>query len=79
MTLTDAELAEWFRDPVTQHFLVGLQTKREEAKEAWARQAYFDREDPAKSTYLNLYALASVDILDQVIQLVEETRPQNER
>lgn len=79
MTLTQAEYEDWWRDPVTQHFLMGLQAKREEVKENWARQAYVDPDSPARSAHLNLYALASIDVLGQVIELVEEARPQPKR
>lgn len=78
MQLTSREYAEWWADPVTQHFLLGLQAKREETKENWARQAYVDENSSEKSARLNMYALASIDVLDQVIQLVEEARPQTE-
>lgn len=74
--ITQHEREEWFRDPVTQLFLEGLATKREEVKESWARQLYFDETDPRRSDRLNLYALASIDVLGQVIDLVEENRPQ---
>ena len=74
--ITRMELENWFRDPVTQHFLEGLRVKREEVKESWARQAYFDEQNPQRSDRLNLYALASIDVLGQVIELVEENRPQ---
>lgn len=75
--ITQSELEEWYRDPCTQRFLEGLQTKREEVKESWAKQVYFDEADARRSDRLNLYALASIDVLGQVIDLVEENRPQN--
>jgi hypothetical protein len=74
--ITRNEMEEWFRDPVTQRFLEGLALKREEVKESWAKQVYFDEADPRRSDRLNLYALASIDVLGQVIELVEENRPQ---
>ena len=74
--ITQHEMEEWFRDPVTQQFLEGLRVKREEVKESWAKQVYFDETNPTRSDRLNLYALASIDVLGQVIDLVEENRPQ---
>lgn len=74
--ITRNEMEEWFRDPVTQLFLQGLVTKREEVKESWAKQGYFDENNAERSSRLNLYALASIDVLGQVIELVEENRPQ---
>lgn len=74
--ITRNEMEEWFRDPVTQLFLTGLHTKREEVKESWASQVYFDEHSRERTERLNLYALASIDVLGQVIDLVEESRPQ---
>lgn len=77
MQMTEAERREWFESPVTQLFLGELRTRRFQATQDWAAQSFFDAEDTEKSSRLNLYALAGVDILDQVITMVEEHRPQN--
>ena len=76
MQLSQHELEEWFRDPVTQRFLSDLILKREETKERWAQQAYIDFDSAERSSRLNLYALAGIDVLGQVIEMVEEYRPQ---
>lgn len=78
MQLTRREFEEWWHDPVTQHLLLTLQSKREETKENWARQAYFNKDSAEETSRLNLYALAGLEVLDQVISLVEEARPQLE-
>lgn len=74
--LTQHDREEWWRHPMTQEFVRKLTATREEAKESWATQAYFSRTDPSYSDRLNLYALAGVEIIGQVIEMVEENRPQ---
>ena len=76
MQLTKHEKEEWFRDPVTQEFLESLHLKREETKERWALQSFVDFDSAERSSRLNLYALAGIDVLGQVIEMVEEHRPQ---
>jgi hypothetical protein len=77
MQLTPSEWNAWWSDPCTQGFLLLLHSKMQETKDAWAQQAYVDTENESRSARLNLYALAGVDILGQVIDLVEEKRPQH--
>lgn len=72
--ITQSERENWFRDEVTQEFLRKLRSSREDTKENWATQKYVTS-DPAETTRLNLYALAGIEILDQVIDLAEENRP----
>ena len=74
--LTQHDREEWWRHPMTQEFLRQIVSTREETKERWATQAFFDPEDSEKSARLNAYALAGIDVLGQVIDLVEENRPQ---
>jgi hypothetical protein len=74
MAITQAERAEWFKSPVTQDFLQKLRDDREFTKETWAKQGFLDREDSARSDRLNLYALAGIDILDQVLTMAEGYR-----
>ena len=76
MIMTQAEREEWFSSPMTQLFLGELRTKRFHTQERWAAQAFIDFDDAEKSARLNLYALAGIDILDQIIEMVEESRPQ---
>lgn len=76
MSLTQHDREEWWRHPMTQEFVRNLVATREAAKESWALQGYFDPENMARSDRLNSYALAGVEILGQVIDLVEENRPQ---
>lgn len=77
MTLTREEYEDWWRNPVTQNFLIGLHVKVSEVKDAWARQAYVDEDSAEKSARLNACALTSIDVLTQVIDLVDEARPQS--
>jgi len=74
--LTQHDREEWWRHPMTQEFLRQLTATREETKERWATQGFFDPEDAEKTNRLNSYALAGIDVLGQVIDLVEENRPQ---
>jgi len=77
--LTQHDREEWWQHPVTREFLQKLRDEREETKERWATQAFFDPEDSEKSARLNAYALAGIDVLGQVIDLVEENRPQPQK
>lgn len=79
MQIKQAEREAWWQDPVTQEFLARLRDTREETKEKWAQQHFNDFDDAAKSARLNLYALAGIDILNQVIEMVEENRPQPQK
>ena len=76
MSLTQHDREEWWRHPMTQEFVRELTAAREKTKENWACQSFCDLSDSEKSTRLNLYALAGIEILDQVIAMVEENRPQ---
>lgn len=74
--LTQHDREEWWRHPMTQEFVRQLTATREEAKETWASQGFLVRADPQQSERLNLYALAGIEMLDQIVNLVEENRPQ---
>lgn len=74
--LTQHDREEWWRHPMTQEFVRQLVSTREDAKETWASQGYLVRTDPQQSERLNLYALAGIEMLDQIVNLVEENRPQ---
>ena len=76
MIMTQAEREEWFSSPMTQLFLGELRTKRFDTMNTWAAHGYIDYDDAEKSARLNLYALAGIDILDQIIEMVEDSRPQ---
>lgn len=79
MQIQQTEREEWYRDPVTQEFLENLKASRESTKENWAQQQYHVTENAEYSARLNLYALAGIDTLQQIINLIEETRPQPQR
>lgn len=74
--LTQHDREEWWRHPMTQEFVRQLTATREEAKETWAQQGFLIRDDQSRSDRLNLYALAGIEMLDQIVNLVEENRPQ---
>jgi hypothetical protein len=76
MQIQQTEREEWYCDPVTVEFLARLKAVREETKERWAQQHFHDVEDAVKSSRLNLYALAGMDAVGQVIEMIEEARPQ---
>lgn len=78
MQITSHEWEHWANDPCTKAFVQQLQDKIEETKHRWAKQAFVDMNDASNSDRANLYALAGVDILGQVIEMVEEMRPQPE-
>lgn len=77
--LTQHDREEWWRHPMTQEFVRQLTATREEAKETWAQQGFLNRTDPQQSERLNLYALAGIEMLDQIVNLVEENRPQPQK
>lgn len=79
MQIQQTEREEWYRDPVTQEFLENLKASREATKENWANQMYHIAENAEYSARLNLYALAEIDMLQKVINMIEEARPQPQR
>ena len=78
MQITSHEWEHWANDPCTKAFVEKLQFDIETTKSRWAAQAFMNLDDAAKSDRANLYALAGIDILSQVIEMVEEMRPQPE-
>lgn len=78
MQLQPSEWHAWYMEPATQAFVQMLKDKIDETKERWASQAFVNVEDPAKGERANFYALAGIDVLGQVIEMVEDMRPQLE-
>lgn len=66
---------QWARQPMTQAFQRKLQATVEETKEAWAR-THFTGETQETTMRLNTVALAGVDVLRQVIDMVEDCKLQ---
>ena len=74
--LTQHDREEWWRHPMTQEFVRQLTATREKAKEDWACHCFIDRNSRENSDRHNLYALAGIEMLDKILDLVEENRPQ---
>ena len=49
--------------------------KIDETKDRWANQAFVNTQDAVASEHANFYALAGIDVLGQVIEMVEDMRP----
>jgi hypothetical protein len=78
MIIQQHEWALWTNDPCTKEFVKELQLTLQDTQYKWSRQDFFDKDDANKSDRLNLYALASVDVLNQVINLIEERHSKGE-
>ena len=75
MQLQQSEWHAWYMEPATQAFVQMLRDTINDTKERWAAQAFLNPEDPVKSERANFYALAGIDVLGQVIEMVEDMRP----
>lgn len=78
MQLQPSEWHAWYMEPATQQFVQMLRDKITETKDRWANQAFVNVDDPVAGERANFYALAGIDVLGQVIEMVEDTRPQLE-
>ena len=72
-TLTQADRKQWAHNPVTEEFMQGLKEARQEAMEAWAKEAFVG-DDAASSAQMNAAALGGIRVLDQVIEDITEFR-----
>ncbi len=75
MQLQSSEWHAWYMEPATQQFVQMLREKVDETKDRWANQAFVNTQDAAASERANFYALAGIDVLVQVIEMVEDMRP----
>lgn len=78
MQIQPSEWHAWTQEPCTKAFVLLLQASIQETQYRWSQQAYVDMDDASKSDRANLYALAGVDIMRQVIEMVQEKAPQLE-
>jgi hypothetical protein len=62
---------DWARNQVPQEFREKLAATREDAKESWATGRYA-ADNPAETLQLTTVALAGVEMLRQVIELIDE-------
>lgn len=69
--LTDADMQAWACLPETARFLQHLQASKQEAMEAWARQAYTG-ETGEHTLQANAKALGGVDCLTRTIEYIED-------
>lgn len=63
--------------PVTQHFLRLLKESRQETLENWSRELYVGN-SAEQSALCNAKALGGVAVLDQVIQVIEDMKEEEE-
>jgi hypothetical protein len=75
MQLQQSEWHAWYMEPATQAFVQMLKDKVDETKDRWANQAFVNPDDAVASERANFYALAGIDVLGQVIEMVEDMRP----
>ena len=73
MGITRQDREEWFHHPVTQEFLQGLRSDRQDTMETWARQGFVG-DTPELSAQLNVGALGGMDVLTQVIDQIMDCR-----
>ena len=78
MQITSHEWEHWANNPCTKAFVERLRGDIETTKGQWAAQAFVNFGDAVASDRNNLYALAGIDILEQVIEMVDDMRPQPE-
>lgn len=77
MKLSETELAEWFRDPCTQHLMGQLREKIEEAKTNWSFQTFIS-DDQVQSDRRNIQALSEVQTLRLVLAMIEAAEQKQE-
>ena len=73
LTLTQADRKQWAHSPVTEEFLTGLQESKQEAMEAWAKEAFIGS-DMAATAQMNATAIGGIRVLDQLIEVITEYR-----
>ena len=71
--LTQADRKQWAHNPVTEEFLQQLRDSKQEAMEAWAKEAFVGN-DIATSAQQNATAIGGIRVLDQLIGAIEEYR-----
>lgn len=71
--VTVADRKQWAHSVVTEEFLFDLKRSKQEAMEAWAREAFVGVDLPATGQ-ANATALGGVRVLDQLIDMIEEYR-----
>ena len=71
--LTPSDWDGWARSAVTQAFAQSLQETIQETCENWSFEKYLGK-DAAETQALNVQALASVSVLRQVVQMIEDAK-----
>lgn len=73
MALTQADRSQWAHNPVTEEFLTSLKASKQEAMEAWAKEAFIGS-DMAATAQMNATAIGGIRVLDQLIEVIIEYR-----
>lgn len=72
MQLTPHEWDAWAKDPCTKAFVLHLEETITEAQYDWSQHRFVDLDDARKSDRMNLYALAGVETIREIINKIVE-------
>lgn len=77
MNISDSERREWAFHPVTQEFLTNLTESRQETMESWAQERYIGA-TTEHTGLVNAKALGGIRLLDQIIDLIQAMKVDND-
>jgi hypothetical protein len=76
--VTPQQRDEWLANPVTQELIRDLQRTRQDALEAWAKQAYIGKTE-YETLQLNMQAIGAVDMIQQLLETLEQYKITSEK
>lgn len=72
MQLTPHEWDTWAKDPCTKEFIIHLEETINDAQFDWSHQRFIDLDSIERSDRLNLYALAGIETIRNIIAKIDD-------